>query len=146
MKKLLFLVVLFSLVTSSFMNAQCTKADNTFVHNPDNQASIVAEADDTIQEMTDELTGEVYFIRKIENPWNGQLSFTTVTFDATTATFVDANLYAINGDDDQLIVTKKPCPTQKDTCVHKQPNRLPSQGKTRPQPRRSSRVKLANNF
>ena len=132
MKKLLFLVVLFSLVASSFMNAQCTKADKIFAQNPDTQASIIAEADDMIQELTDELTGEVYFIREEENPWSGQLSFTTVIFDATTATFVGSNLYAINGDDDQLIISKKPCPTQKDTCVHKQPNILPTQEKMRP--------------
>lgn len=146
MKKLVLIVALLSFVSSSFLNAQCSKKQNVFAQNPETQASIIAAADDSIEEMVDELTGEIYFIQQIENPWDGELVYVNVVFDVQTSSFIDSELYAVNGEEDIDTKGQKPCPSQKDTCIQKQPKGLKNQEQLRIQPRRSSRVKLAQNF
>lgn len=146
MKKLVLIVALLSFVFSSFLNAQCSEKQSVFVHNPETQASIVAAADDSIEEMVDDMTGEIYFVQQIENPWDGELVYINVVFDVETSSFIDSELYAFNGEEKVDTKGQKPSPSQKDTCIEKQPKGVKSQGQLRIQPRRSSRVKLAENF
>lgn len=146
MKKILILALPLFFGVNVFVNAQGTSTKDLFTQNPSIQASIVAAADDSIEERRNHETGEIYFVRQIETPWDGTMNLVLVEFDKHSFTFINIEYYTYNGDDENNANTKphKPCSAQQDSCRHyKQLNLLKSQKKVRPQPHRSSRVKLA---
>ena len=149
MKKILISVLPLIFGINVFINAQGTSTKDLFAQNPTIQASILAATDANIEERINPKTGEIYFVRQVENPWNGTMTLVLVEFDRHSSTFIDIGDYTYNGngENDSKTEPQKRCPTQQDSCKHKQQNLLNSKQKGRPQPHRSSRVKLAeNNF
>ena len=148
MKKILILVLPLFFGMNALINAQGTSTLDLFKQNPAIQASIVAADDDSIEERIDPANGEVYFVRQLENPWNGAMSYTLVEFDKDASLFIDVEYYTTNGDKetDPTLELQKPCPVNQDSCKQKQQNILKHKQKIRPEPRRSSRVKLADEF
>lgn len=148
MKKILILVLPLFFGINVFVNAQGTSNNNLFKQNPTIQASIIAATDNNIEERINSENGEIFFIRQTKNPWNGTMTFVLVEFDKHSSTFIDVEYYTLNGDDGANLnkYLKKPCPTQQDSCIHRQQRLLKGKQKARPQPHRSSRVKLADKF
>lgn len=148
MKKILILVLPLVFGINALINAQGTATGDLFKQNPAIQASIIAATDDSIEERIDPMAGEIYYVRQVENPWNGVMTFILVEFNKNTSSFTDVEYYTLNGDDENDATAKpqKPCPVQQDSCKHKKQSLLKNKQKARPEPHRSSRVKLADNF
>lgn len=142
MKKVLFLSLFLLIGLSSFLNAQCSASQSPFAQNPSTQASIVASADDSIVELIDDATAQIHYYRRIENPWDGSVVWVELVFDSNSSSFVDTDSFLSLYDNDVL---QEPARMKKDSCKQ-EPHATPRKTNPKPkrQPRRSSRVKIAN--
>ncbi len=153
MEKLFVLTVLLLTMCSATLVAQCNskKALSNpafFQQDPSAKASMIAAADETIEERVDPSTGETYYVRQYSSPWSGEKGYHLLTFDLSSEQFVERQDYAVHGDQEENKGSQTAgCQEQGDSTNLQQRKLLPDQAApSNKQPRRSSRVKLAADF
>ncbi|RME93719.1 MAG: hypothetical protein D6772_15610 [Bacteroidetes bacterium] len=132
------------------VQAQCAwsaPAQNKFLtQSPKAKAAMIAAASPEIEERVDPSTGELYYVRRVLNPWSEVTTYQIVYFNPRTEQFESGSLVGETGRDsspDQGGRSKRPCPQSvpRDSSQQRPQTTLPAH-----QPRRSSTIKIAERF
>lgn len=119
--------------------------DTFFSQNPATKAAILAAMNDDIVERVDKITGETYYLRREVHPFTQEVIYHMVVFDANQGAFIVPNV--------NLAQTQDPVKEKEDWKNNPQSNvkqdscrlRTPQQ-EAAPRPRRSSTIKIAEEF